>query len=352
MRGRRRRTAVCLGAAVALTASCATSPGEATRPTTSVPTSSASASGDHGVPSARQPSTATSSPASVLTAPCGWRTTPPATYGSVVWIWLENRSYDQVIGSSSMPHLNSLARRCGLATNSHAVTHPSLPNYLAAVSGSTGGVTSDCGPTACPQRRTTLFDQVDAAHRSWKTYAQGMRTDCSTQSTSPYVPKHNPAVYFPGLRASCRTDDVPMGTTTAGPLRTALASGTMPSFALVVPGLCDDGHDCSDAQPDSWIATWLPRFLTSPQYLSGQMVVVITYDEGSGGSAGRRCATSGASDCRIATVVISPTTPPGTRDATSVSHYSLLRTTEDALAIRTHLGAAARVAGMGAAFRL
>jgi hypothetical protein len=263
---------------------------------------------------------------------------------------MENRSYDQVIGPSTMPHLNSLARRCGLATNSHGVTHPSLPNYLAAVSGSTGAVTSDCGPAACPQRRTTLFDQVDAAHLSWRTYAQGMRSDCSTESTNTYAPKHNPAVYFPALRASCRIDDVPMGTATAGPLRSALASGTMPSFAFVVPGLCDDGHDCPNAQPDSWIATWLPRILASPQYLSGTMVVVITYDEGTGGPAGQSCATSDASGCRIATVVVSPTTRPGTRDATSFSHYSLLRSTEDALAIRTHLGAAAHATSMRTAF--
>jgi hypothetical protein len=52
------------------------------------------------------------------------------------------------------------------------------------------------------------------------------------------------------------------------------------------------------------------------------MVVVITYDEGSGGRAGQSCAASSRSGCRIATVVISPTTHPGTRSARSFSHYS------------------------------
>ena len=349
MRGTSRRAALGLVVAVALTASCAAAPDGLGTPRSSVPASTGAGSGDAATPPAPATPSAPSA-TSVLPTPCGWRATPPATYGSVVWIWLENRSYDQVIGSPSMPHLNTLAGRCGLATNSHGVTHPSLPNYLAAVSGSTGGVTTDCGPAACPQRRTTLFDQVDAAHLSWKTYAQGMRTSCGMESTNPYAAKHNPAVYFPALRASCLRNDVPMGTPTAGPLRSALASGTMPSFAFVVPGLCDDGHDCPNAQPDSWIATWLPRILTSPQYLSGTMVVVITYDEGTGGPAGQSCATSDASGCRIATVVVSPTTRPGTRDATSFSHYSLLRTTEDALAIRTHLGAAAHAVSMRTAF--
>ncbi len=218
------------------------------------------------------------------------------------------------------------------------------------MSGSTGGVVSDCGPLSCPQRRTTLFDQLNAAHRTWKTYAQGMRTTCSTSSTYPYAAKHNPAVYFPALRASCRVNDVAMGTPASGPLRTALATGTMPAFALVIPGLCDDGHDCSNAHPDAWIGTWLPRMLSSRQYLAGKMAIVITYDEGAGGRSGQSCVASSDSSCRIATVVISPTTRPGTRSATSFSHYSLLRTTEDALALRAHLGAAARAATMRTAF--
>lgn len=353
--GSSRRGLARFAAAAALmtvATSCAAVPGAAGSASASLPSSTSSTALSPGTEVAPGSTTGTIPSTSVLTTPCGWRATPPATYASVVWIWMENRSYNQVIGSATMPHLNTLARRCGIATNSHGVTHPSLPNYLAAVSGSTGGVVTDCGPAACPQRRTTLFDQLAAAHKSWRTYAQGMRTNCSTVSTYPYAPKHNPAVYFPALRASCRVADVPLGTPTAGPLRSALVTGKMPSFAFVVPGLCDDGHDCPNANPDTWVATWLPRMLASPQYVAGKMLIVITYDEGSGGSSGQSCVTSSASGCRIATVVIAPTTRPGTRSSTSFSHYSLLRTTEDVLGIRVHLGAAARAASMRTAFHL
>src|SRR5690348_12931747 len=64
--------------------------------------------------------------------PCGIRSSPPAAWRHVVWIWLENESYDSVIGSRSAPFLTRLAHACGLATDYSAITHPSLPNYLAA----------------------------------------------------------------------------------------------------------------------------------------------------------------------------------------------------------------------------
>src|SRR5690349_4616970 len=72
--------------------------------------------------------------AAAAARPCGTRA-KPAAYTHVAWIWMENRSYTSVAGSSQAPYLNSLAAQCGLATNYHNLTHPSLPNYLGATSG-------------------------------------------------------------------------------------------------------------------------------------------------------------------------------------------------------------------------
>ena len=55
----------------------------------------------------------------------------------------ENHGYDQIIGSDSAAYINKLAREGALFTNSHGVTHPSQPNYLAIFSGTTQGVTGD-----------------------------------------------------------------------------------------------------------------------------------------------------------------------------------------------------------------
>jgi len=42
----------------------------------------------------------------------------------------ENQSYNSVIGSASMPYLNALANRYGLAVNYYGNTHPSIGDYF------------------------------------------------------------------------------------------------------------------------------------------------------------------------------------------------------------------------------
>src|SRR5467141_2447110 len=55
----------------------------------------------------------------------------PSRPSHVVVIVMENKEYGDVIGQPSAPYINGLARRYALATNFYAVSHPSLPNYLA-----------------------------------------------------------------------------------------------------------------------------------------------------------------------------------------------------------------------------
>ena len=60
---------------------------------------------------------------------------------------LENRAYEEVIGSAEAPYLNHLAGEWSSATDFHALTHPSLPNYLGLFAGDTFGLTTNCVPT-------------------------------------------------------------------------------------------------------------------------------------------------------------------------------------------------------------
>jgi phospholipase C len=257
----------------------------------------------------------------------------------VIWIWMENRTYTSVLGNgAAAPRLAAYARRCGLATRSYAVTHPSLPNYLAATSGSTGGVRTDCGPTSCPQNRASLFGQIAAAGKSWRAYDESMPSNCFLSATSSYAPKHNPAVYFTRVRSRCRNWDIPMGGT-SGHFATALSHRTLPAFSFVTPNICHDGHDCSTGTADAWLGGWLDRITTSRAYRAGDTAVFVTWDEGVG------------SDQHIATVVIGPTVPRGLRSATHFTHYSLLRTTEQLLGLKP-LGAAGSARSMVAAFHL
>jgi len=261
--------------------------------------------------------------------PCG-RGGSAAQYSRVIWIWMENRSYSQILGPHGhAPRLASYARRCGVATDYFAIRHPSLPNYLAAVSGSTGGVSTDCSPTSCPQRRPTIFRQLSERERQWRSLAEGMRTACDRASYGRYAARHNPAVYFPGIRERCLKWDLAMGGAT-GRFANMLKNRTLKPFTFITPNLCDDGHDCSTATADAWLGKWLDRIVASPTYAAGHTAVFVTWDEGLDGSSNR-----------VATVLVAPSVTPGTRSSVRFNHYSLLRTTEELLGLPL-LGAAAK----------
>jgi len=252
----------------------------------------------------------------------------PRGYDHVVLIVLENHAYADVAASS--PYLNALARACGLATNYRAITHPSLPNYLALTSGTTAGVTSDC--TGCTSSARSIFDQLDGA---WRTYAESMPAAGYQGSLSgQYAKKHNPAAYFPSIAGSYARDALPLA-----PLQAALARDTLSRFSLIVPDLCNDEHDCGVDTGDRWLQTWVPRILASGAYASGGTALVVTYDEGTG------------SDNHVYTVVVSPSVRPGTLAGASFDHYSLLRTVERMLGLPC-LAAACTATPMDSAFHL
>jgi len=221
----------------------------------------------------------------------------------VLVIVMENTEYPSIIGSPSAPYLNSLATNYGLATQWFAITHPSLPNYLALVSGSTWGVTTDC--TSCLRTGTTLVDELSAAGIGWKAYMEDMPSPCYTGSSyANYVKRHNPFVYFTGILADPAKCGRVVPFTQFAP---DLANNTAPPFMWVTPNLCNDMHDtCAPlndrvAQGDRWVSSTLPLVLGSAWYRNGGKVV-ITWDEG-----GTNLGWNGSSGGHIATIVVSAT---------------------------------------------
>ncbi len=299
-------------------------------------------------------------PERVLPA-CGRGGVAPANYRHVVWIWLENRSFHTVIGGPgsaarrNAPYLNTLAADCGLATNYHNVSHPSQPNYFAAVAGTTGDVTSNCEPATCSLPHIpTLFTQLTATGRQWRSYEESMPSRCASGNSGAYVDRHNPEVYFSSDSKQCKAWDLPLGTDRSGPLVTALADDTLPAFSFITPNVCSDMHSCSTASGDEWLARWVPRIVHSPGYEQGDTALFITFDEGEGGVTNHCARNTSDVGCHVATIVVSPNTPRGTRSAELFNHYSLLKTTEQLLGIRHYLGHAADAdtRSMASAFRL
>jgi hypothetical protein len=291
----------------------------------------------------------TASPASAASGPCGTATTPP-TYKHVIWIWMENHSLGDIIGNKSQaPYINSLATSCGLATDYHVTTHPSLPNYLAATSGIAQRslpVTTylDCSPSAiCHMTVGSIFGQGE----SWKAYEESMPSNCYKSDSGEYKVSHNPAVYYTSL-SGCASKDVPYTH-----LATDLADNALPAFSFITPNLIDDMHDGTIAQGNAWLASHLPTILNSKEYLSGTTAVFITWDEGSGGYPIEDCDNTGVTDtsCIVPTIVISPSTRVGTRSRSFFDHYSLLGTTEQLLRL-PKLASASSAPTMTAAFHL
>jgi phospholipase C len=231
-----------------------------------------------------------------LTSGCGSRSTAPTastkasppprcgqlppgsvSYSHVIWLWMENHSYDQIVGSSSAPYLNSVARECGLATNYHNITHPSLPNYIAATSGLGGPALtpfqSDCNPSAsCSTEATSIFAQAP----SWRAYEESMPSPCDRRDSGGYAARHNPPPYYTSL-ADCRRRDLSLA-----PLTGDLADNSLPAFSFITPNLCHDTHDCSVTAGDRWLADEVSQIVGSRAYRAGRTALFITYDEGEG----------------------------------------------------------------------
>ena len=140
--------------------------------------------------------------------------TPTATitstntpFSHVYLIVMENKSYDDIVGNSSAPYINSLIATYGLATNYSGVAHPSEPNYLALFSGSTQGVTDDGTYNFDGQN---LADQLEAHGKTWQVFAQNVPLNCATGATATggedgtgtYARKHEPAISFTDIRTA------------------------------------------------------------------------------------------------------------------------------------------------------
>src|SRR5919198_1359445 len=193
----------------------------------------------------------------------------------VMVLVFENHGYRQVIGSSHAPYFNHLAHRYALATRYHAVSHPSLPDYLAMTGGKTFGIRTNC--TSCSISAVNVADQLEAEGFRWKAYAESMPTRCYARPWSGrYAKKHLPFLYYRSIssnRERCRAHVVPLSH-----LWSNARHHRIPDFSFVVPNLCHDMHDCSVSTGDAWLRTFMKRLLAVRAFAT-RGVVVITFDE-------------------------------------------------------------------------
>jgi phosphatidylinositol-3-phosphatase len=278
-------------------------------------------------------------PAVSVPAACGQhREAAHPSIKHVIVIVMENHSYSDVIGHA--PFITALGNACGVATNYHAISHPSLPNYLAMTSGGIHHIHTDCPPKACPIAGPNVFSQLTNHELRWRSYAESMPTACNRGSAGLYAARHVPAVYYLRVWSTCARHVRRLGKVGSGKLHFALHSGHAPAYMFVTPNLCDDMHSCPLKNGDVWLAKWIPMIVASPTYRHGHTAVFIVWDEG-GGNANQ-----------VPLLVLSPYTTPGTKAHRLLTHFSLLRATEGLLGIRRYLGKANGARGLPKAFHL
>jgi hypothetical protein len=228
---------------------------------------------------------------------------PPADMGQdasasagidhVFYIMMENHGVAEIVGNTAdAPYINQLSGKYGTATNYFGVTHPSLPNYLAAISGDFQGIWDDCkaGQTVmcAPEEFVpgagdateavsltqdqinaatakahwfdgdTIVDQLESKQLTWKAYMQSIPSVGATDEYFPvdtvagmqvprklYAQKHDPFMYFSKVRNSqTRMQQIVPLTQLDQDLA---AAATTPSFVWISPDQCNDMHGLSTA---------------------------------------------------------------------------------------------------------
>jgi phosphatidylinositol-3-phosphatase len=251
---------------------------------------------------------------------------PPPTTPHIMVVMLENAGYPATLGSCAAdPYLCSLASSYASATNWYGVRHPSLPNYLAATTGSTQGCTSDgcLGPYS-----PSLGGQLSGAGIPWVAWLESMPSACDTTTANAYERAHNPFSYETDI--NCASQDVPYPGVSGAV--NALSASNAPAFVWLGPDETHNMHPPATVTTgDAWLKTNIAPILASPWYTNGNATVIITMDEFTGDK------TNGGG--HVPTVVISNAASGQGAFAPAGNHYGTLRTIEEAYGLG-YLGAA------------
>jgi hypothetical protein len=250
---------------------------------------------------------------------------PPSHH--VVILVEENHSYSSVIGSASMPYLNSLAKNYSLLTNYYANTHPSIGNYFEMTTGQilanndnyTGTVSAD-----------NVVRELMLLGKTWKSYAESLPYAGYTGgNTGYYLKHHNPLAYFTDVANSSveRQRLVPFTQFSKD-----LASGSLPTFSFIAPNIIHDAHSGSLAAADAWLKQHIAPLLNNAEFRKDGILIIV-FDE----SFDSDKAHGGG---HVAAIVVGPHVKRGFRSTQFFQHQSILTTVLDAFGTAPDPGAA------------
>jgi len=313
---------------------------------------------------------------------------PPALCGGtlprpdhVVVVIMENHSYNRIIGNPAAPHINALAAEGALfvpaatdpeatRSGSHALRHPSQPNYLELYSGNNQGVVGNGYPGSSgePLAQTPPFNtpnlgaQLIAKGFSFATYSESLPAVGSNVQAFTYDPavkqyerKHNPAVNWQSADAPANQHLRPALNQPFFPLPGKPGTGfpadpsKLPTVSFVVPNQQNDMHDGSVARAD----TWLKKNIVDTYFAwakTHNSLLILTFDEDGDDTPSNLITTIFAGpmikpgqytelDINAAKPDVRPEDGFVTPTGTALNHYNVLATIEDFYGL-PHIGGA------------
>ncbi|KAJ3228781.1 hypothetical protein HDU81_005875 [Chytriomyces hyalinus] len=240
------------------------------------------------------------------------RKTRPAQQNSianVLVIVFENANANDVLNDAYFG--KELTSKGSLLSNYHGLRHPSQPNYIGMISGSTHNCFFD---TNIDIEGQTIVDLLEARNLTWKSYQESYPGGCFTgERYETYARKHNPFISFNNIRNNAtrcarivNSDELEMDA----------ERGALPTFMFYTPDMNHDGHDTSVQFSSHWLKEFLEPKLVHPSFAS--TLFVITYDE-----------SLTYFGNHIYTLLLGKGAPhAGSVDGTRYNHYSLLATIE------------------------
>ncbi|KAJ7884083.1 phosphoesterase family-domain-containing protein [Mycena olivaceomarginata] len=270
-------------------------------------------------------------------------------FNRIIQVWLENIDFAT---TASTPIFESLAEQGILLTNYNAVTHPSEPNYVAAIGGDFFGMADD-NMYHIPSNISTVVDLLEDKGITWATYQENMPADefygflyNSNNYISPgsadypyYVRKHNPLVIYDAVSQDPqRVKKI----RTFNDFANDVVNGTLPQWVFITPNMVNDAHDTTIDFAASFLTYWLVPLLSDPRVNDGETLILLTFDE----------TETYTIQNNVWAVLLGGAIPlnlRGTTDDTLYTHYSSLSTVQANWGLKS-LGRGDTIAGLSNVF--
>ncbi|KAM7193362.1 Phosphoesterase family domain containing protein [Naviculisporaceae sp. PSN 640] len=246
---------------------------------------------------------------------------PGKAFDRFITIWLENQDYAKTLVDEAMV---DMAKQGIQLERFYGLTHPSQPNYIAAVGGDYFGMDHD-DRVRIPENVSTVVDLLDTRDISWAGYFEDMPgpgymgdySDGKSKGYWDYVRKHNPFVSYDSINMN---GSRLLNLQSLSDFKRALEQRVVPQFVFISPNMMNDGHNTTLSFASKW-ARELMKLLLLPEAFDERTLIMLTFDESEDYSKPNQ----------IGTLLLGSAVPAklkNTKDKTFYTHYSMLSTIE------------------------